>query len=124
MKHGFVKAAAATPVLKLADPAANAAELVRLMQEAVGGQVVGAGAYSCLRELTILLTVSIVCLLRREERAALSWDLLRHPHPYLSGVFAGAAYLLVLLVVYLICISIVFYGHYSMEQLLYYLFHI
>lgn len=70
---------------------------VRLMQETVGRDLVGAGAYSCLRELTILAAVTTVCLLRREERAALSWDLLRHPHPYLSGVFAGAAYLLVLL---------------------------
>ncbi len=34
MKHGFIKAAAATPAIRLADPAANAEELIRLMNEA------------------------------------------------------------------------------------------
>ena len=57
----------------------------------------GAATYSCIREscLASMLLVYVLCV--PHERAQITKDLFLHPHPYLAGVFAGIAYLLVLI---------------------------
>lgn len=57
----------------------------------------GATAYSCMRETLIcsMLSIYVFCIPR--ERARFTKKLFLQPHPYFAGVFAGIAYLLVLI---------------------------
>ena len=57
----------------------------------------GAATYSCMREMVLLISLSSYVLSVPHERARLTKDLFCHPHPYFAGVFAAAAYLLVLI---------------------------
>lgn len=72
---------------------------IRAMLEFTDGthRIAGAGSYSCLRELVAFFSLALVSMLRRKERKLLNRDLLSRPQPYLAGVFAGIAYLLVLI---------------------------
>jgi len=72
---------------------------VKMMSELTGGLLYGAGAYSCLREVVILLAVLIATCCQKSERQQLSWSIYRRPMPYFSGFFAGIAYLLVLIAI-------------------------
>ena len=60
------------------------------------GRICSAGAYSCIRELVVFSSLSLVSLLKTEERKHLSGKLFFQSQPYLAGFFAGLAYLLVL----------------------------
>lgn len=57
----------------------------------------GAAAYSCMREAVLFVVLCIYVLLRPQERAGINKALFCHPQPYFAGVFAAAAYLLVLI---------------------------
>ena len=57
----------------------------------------GAAAYSSLRESVLLLTLSCYVFAIPHERARVTKDLFCHPHPYLAGIGAALAYLLILI---------------------------
>ena len=57
----------------------------------------GAATYSCIRETCLLSMLLVYVLCVPHERARITKDLFLHPHPYFAGVFAGVAYLLVLI---------------------------
>ena len=59
-------------------------------------QLLVAGCYSFWRETAAFCSLSLATLLTPHERKLFTRDLWCHPHPYLAGVSAGSAYVLVL----------------------------
>ncbi len=57
----------------------------------------GAAAYSAMREAVLLAVLAAYVFAVPHERARVTKELFRHPHPYFAGVFAAVAYLLVLI---------------------------
>ncbi len=60
------------------------------------GRIARAGTYSCLRELVVFSSLTLLAVARNGKRPFPAIALLRQPHPYLAGIFAGLAYVLVL----------------------------
>ncbi len=72
---------------------------LRLLAENTAGlsTLHAAAAYAAIREMFLLASLCLYVGSVPQERSMLTLELFRHPHPYLAGVFAGCAYIMVLM---------------------------
>ncbi len=61
------------------------------------GKLFVSGTYSCLREASVFIPMLIYLGIRKAGRKQFTKEWFIHPHPYFAGIFAGLAYLLILI---------------------------
>ncbi len=60
------------------------------------GRLAGAGTYACIREAMSCTAMLVIAVGGNRKYKFFTVEIFRSPHPYLAGVFAGLAYMLVL----------------------------